>query len=184
MITRFFPLGVTAAIVVAAAPAAAQPVGTVTGAQPTAQSATWARWALELIPEMPKPSMQPVGTTRSRKEAVEYLLGLAEAKTGGYWQQCQRLADDAYMPDGPRVASATVQWQRAVEAGVARVKDEEPPVGAQMFFDPGHESGHVVTYIGDDRVVSNLEDGTVGVVKWRKVEEWGPYLGWAPPYYK
>jgi len=127
---------------------------------------------------------RPVGITRSPEKAVAYLLDLAEQRASGYWRQCLRLADDAYMPKGPRVATALDQWRRAKEAGVAHRKDPYPPVGAQMFWDPGHNAGHVATYVGDDKAVTNMSDGTVKVVAWRKMNEWGPYLGWAPPYYK
>jgi hypothetical protein len=128
--------------------------------------------------------MKPVGTTRGPRHAVEYLRGLAEAHVPGYYQQCLRLADDAYMPWGPRLPDALSQWRRVKAAGVHHPKDPEPPVGAQMFWDPGHPSGHVATYMGDGKVVTNMDDGTVGLVKWEKMDEWGPYLGWAPPYYE
>lgn len=190
VIRSSFPLGVTAAVLLATVPpvlvtvpASANHVASLNGREPSAQAASWARWAVQLIPEAPQPQMKSVGATRTTEEAVAFLLEMAEAKAPGYWQQCLRLADDAYMPDGPRVASAALQWERALAAGVARVGETDPPIGAHMFFDPGHASGHIVTYVGDGLVVSNLEDGTVGVVKWHKVPEWGDYLGWAPPYY-
>ncbi len=129
-------------------------------------------------------SFRPVGTTRSPEEAVKYLVKLAEAGTGGYWGLCLTLADDAYMPDGPRVNNAFAQWYRAKEAGVAHPKDPYPPLGAQMFWDPGHASGHIATYVGDGKAVTNMPDGTVKAIKWHKMDEWGPYLGWADPYYK
>jgi hypothetical protein len=53
-----------------------------------------------------------------------------------------------------------------------------------MFWDPGHNAGHVATYVGDDRAVTNMPDGSVEMIKWREMNDWGPYLGWAPPYYK
>lgn len=129
-------------------------------------------------------AFRPVGTTRSPAQAVKYLLELAEAGTGGYWGLCLTLADDAYMPDGPRVNNAFAQWYRAKDAGRAHRKDPYPPIGAQMFWDPGHASGHIATYVGDGKAVTNMPDGTVKAINWHKMNEWGPYLGWADPYYK
>lgn len=129
-------------------------------------------------------SFRPVGTTRSPEAAVKYLLKLAEAGTGGYWGLCLTLADDAYMPDGPRVNNAFAQWYRARDAGVAHPDDPYPPLGAQMFWDPGHASGHIATYVGDGKAVTNMPDGTVKAIKWHRMDDWGPYLGWADPYYK
>lgn len=128
--------------------------------------------------------LHPVGTTRNPARAVQYLLGLADDNTGGYWGQCLKLADDAYMPRGPRLGSAFEQWYRAKDAGVAHRKDEEPPIGAQMFWDPGHAAGHIATFVGDGKAVTNMPDGSVKVINWHKMNEWGPYLGWADPYYK
>lgn len=129
-------------------------------------------------------AFRTVGTTKSPEHAVKYLLGLADAHAGGYWGLCLQLADDAYMPKGPRVYSAFEQWRRAKDAGVAYPKDEYPPLGAHMFWDPGHASGHIATYVGDGKAVTNMPDGTVKALNWRKMNDWGPYLGWADPYYK
>lgn len=181
---RSFPLGVAIlSLTLMAAPASAVPLAGDRSAATGEHSALGTWWDK---PELPpsRATLHPVGITRSPAEAVDYLLALAENKTGGYWSACLRLADDAYMPDGPRVASALEQWKRAKRAGVAHVRNAEPLIGAQMFWDPGHPSGHVATYVGNGRAVTNMPDGTVDVIKWRKMDEWGPYLGWAPPYYK
>lgn len=126
----------------------------------------------------------PVGTTREPAKAVAHLLKLADNNATGYWGQCQRLADDAYMPRGPRVSSAYAQWQRALDAGVGHRKDEYPPIGAQMFWKTDNPAWHVATYVGEGKVVTNMSDGSVKSIAWRRLNEWGPYLGWAPPYYK
>lgn len=141
-------------------------------------------WSRDRTPAVSRAALHPVGTTRSPARAVAYLLDLAQARTAGYWGQCLRLADDAYMPRGPRVQSALAQWHRAKAADVAHPKDPDPPLGAQMFWDPGHPSGHVATYVGDGKAVTNMPDGTVKAIKWQQMNEWGPYLGWADPYYK
>jgi len=128
--------------------------------------------------------MRPLGVTRSPAKAVDYLMELADARVGGYWGQCLKLADDAYMPKGPRLGSAFEQWYRAKDAGVAHVKDRNPPLGAQLFWDPGHSAGHIATYVGDGKAVTNMPDGSVKAINWRAMNDWGPYLGWAAPYYR
>lgn len=128
--------------------------------------------------------MRPANVTRSPRKAVAFLLDLARQRTGGYRRECLRLADDAYLPKGSRLPAALKQWRRAKRAGVVHVKDPEPPLGAQMFWDPPtHSAGHVATYVGDGKAVTNMPDGTVKVVAWRRMNKWGPYLGWSPPYY-
>ena len=82
------------------------------------------------------------------------------------------LADDAYMPKGPRLGSAFEQWRRAKDAGVARLKDRNPPVGAQMFWDPVHSAGHIATYVGDGKAVTNMPDGSVKAINWRAMNDW------------
>lgn len=171
-------LAVTAASVLLASPAVARPLDVGVSAEATAA------WSQDRAMRVSRSAVEPTGTTRGPTRAVAYLLELAEARAGGYWDQCLRLADDAYMPRGPRVHSAMAQWQRAKQAGVAHPKDPAPPIGAQMFWDPGHASGHIATYVGDGKAVTNMPDGTVKAIKWREMNDWGPYLGWAQPYYK
>ncbi len=171
--------GIIVATVFAASPAVAKAhVGMGSEAE-----AAWSADAREW-PVSRSEVMRPTGTTRTPHQAVKYLRELAEANATGYWGQCLKLADDAYMPKGPRLSNAFAQWHRAKEADIAHLKDPEPPIGAQMFWDPGHSSGHIATYVGDDKAVTNMPDGSVKEIAWRKMNEWGPYLGWAPPYYK
>ncbi|HPJ20354.1 MAG TPA: hypothetical protein PK635_14720, partial [Actinomycetota bacterium] len=70
--------------------------------------------------------MRPIGTTRAPNKAVEYLRDLAKVHATGYWSQCLKLADDAYMPKGPRLGTAFDQWYRAKKAGLAHPKDRNP----------------------------------------------------------
>mgnify|MGYP001343568317 CR=1 FL=1 len=171
--------GILISLVVAGTPAMADSelgVGTEIGA-------SWAPGRLILVSRS-EPTMRPIGVSHSPAKAVKYLMELADAKAGGYLGHCLKLADDAYMPKGPRVGSALEQWHRAKDAGVAHPKDPDPPVGAQMFWDPGHYAGHIATYVGDGRAVTNMPDGSVKAIKWRSMNDWGPYLGWASPYYK
>lgn len=161
-----------------AAPAAARPLDLDVG------SDVGAAWQHERETPVSRSALNPVGTTRSPARAVAYLLGMAEAQATGYWGKCLTLADDAYMPRGPRVQTAFEQWYRAKDAGVAHPKDTDPPLGAQMFWDPGHYAGHIATYVGDGKAVTNMPDGSVKAIHWQKMNDWGPYLGWADPYYK
>jgi hypothetical protein len=38
--------------------------------------------------------------------------------------------------------------------------------------------------VGDGKVVTNMPGGSVEIVDWHELNEWGPYLGWANPYYR
>ena len=53
--------------------------------------------------------------------------------------------------------------------------------GQAAFLNP---AGHIATYVGRGLVVTNMPSGRVKIVSWSSVDRWGPYLGWAPPYYK
>lgn len=174
------PAAVAAAGVLLAGPASAVP---------TASDASFGQGSKDAVETMldarvAHTALDPVGTTRSPGKAVSRLMQMADNKVGGYWGQCQRLADDAYMPRGPRVGTANEQWARAKKAGLAHVKDAYPPLGAQMFWHTDNPAGHVATYVGDGKVVTNMSDGGVKAIRWERLNEWGPYLGWAPPFYK
>ena len=102
---------------------------------------------------------------------------------GGYPDQCLRLADDAYGASA-RTTTALAQWGRAKSAGVAHPGSKDIPVGAHMFWQTSHPAGHIATYVGDGKVVTNMPGGSVEIVDWHELNEWGPYLGWANPYYR
>jgi hypothetical protein len=123
------------------------------------------------------------GTTYSAKQAAARLVGWARSGTGGYPNQCLRLADDAYGAKGPRTTTALAQWARAKAAGLGHPDSRDIPVGAQMFWRTSHPAGHIAVYVGDGKVVTNVPGGAVEIVPWRDLNEWGPYLGWANPYY-
>lgn len=123
------------------------------------------------------------GTTYSAKEAAARLIAWARSGTGGYPNQCLRLADDAYGAKGPRTTTALAQWARAQAAGVGHPDSKDIPVGAQMFWRTSHPAGHIATYVGNGKVVTNVPGGAVEIMDWREINEWGPYLGWANPYY-
>lgn len=129
-------------------------------------------------------AVRTYGTTRTPAEAVSTLKAWAEQAVGGYWGQCLRLADDAYMPSGPRTATAWDQWHRARKAGLAHPKDHVVPVGAHMFWDTENSAGHIATHVGGGKVVTNTPGGSVEIMDWRELNDWGPYVGWASPYYK
>lgn len=128
-------------------------------------------------------AMRTFGTRYSPAEAVARLTQWAKAGVGGYPSQCLRLADDAYAATGPRTGTALMQWYRAKAAGLGHVKDMEPPIGAQLFWETSSSAGHIATYVGDGKVATNMPGGSIEIVRRQKVDEWGPYLGWAEPYY-
>jgi len=102
----------------------------------------------------------------------------------GYWYHngCLRLADDAYGIRYGRTSTALRQWYRARKAGFGHT-NRMAPIGAQLFWRTSNPAGHVATYVGRGLVVTNMPGGRVKMVPWRTLDRWGPYLGWAEPYY-
>ena len=127
--------------------------------------------------------MRPIGTTCApiRRSST---CDLAKVHATGYWSQCLKLADDAYMPKGPRPRH---RLRPVVPRQEGRSGTSEGPQSLRW----GRCSGDPVTtpdtsplHVGDDKAVTNMPDGSVEMIKWREMNDWGPYLGWAPPYYK
>lgn len=162
----------------AAGPATAAPV-------PTAVSV-----AAEAAPEptrqtvaMGAVAMRVKGTRYSPTKAASRLESWARKGVSGYHNGCLRLADNAYQPKGGRTSTALSQWSRAKRKGFAHPGNREPLVGAQMFWRTSNPAGHVATYVGGGKAVTNMPGGKVKKVNWRLMNSWGPYLGWAEPYY-
>jgi hypothetical protein len=93
------------------------------------------------------------------------------------------LADNAYQPKRGRTSTALSQWNRAKRHGYGHPRDTNPPVGAQMFWKTSNPAGHIATYVGNGKAVTNMPGGKVKKIDWKKMNSWGPYLGWAEPYY-
>jgi hypothetical protein len=167
----------------AAAPAA--PSMSVGGGTDFAEAAAWAEQAerREARRVARTQGIRTYGTSYTAKEAAARLVGWARSGMGGYHNQCLRLADDAFGAKGPRTTTALAQWSRAKGAGVAHPGSTDIPVGAQMFWETSHPAGHIAVYVGNGKVVTNVPGGAVEIVPWRELNEWGPYLGWANPYY-
>ena len=100
----------------------------------------------------------------------------------GYRNGCLRLVDDAYGIRSGRTSTALRQWYRAARAGYGH-RNRMAPIGAQLFWRTSNPAGHIATYIGRGQVVTNMPSGRVKIVSWRSVDRWGPFLGWAEPYY-
>jgi len=150
-----------------------------------AQAAAWARQ--DEIRQVRRAArsggLRTYGTGNTAEEAVALLKKWARQGSGGYPDQCLRLADDAYAASA-RTSTALAQWNRAKAGGVAHPDSRDIPVGAQMFWRTSNPAGHIATYVGDGKVVTNMPGGSVEMVDWHKLNEWGPYLGWANPYYR
>lgn len=160
----------------AAAPAsAATPVGT-SDAAPQPDTARSAK-------AMGAVAMRTRGTRFGPKKAADRLESWAKRGASGYHNQCLRLADNAYQPKGRRTSTALSQWQRARKHGFAHAKDRKPPVGAQMFWRTSNPAGHIATYVGNGKAVTNMPGGRVKKINWKVMNKWGPYLGWAEPFY-
>lgn len=128
-------------------------------------------------------AMQAHGTRFGPTKAADRLESWARKGVSGYHNQCLRLADNAYQPKSGRTSTALAQWHRAQKHGYAHKKDRNPPVGAQMFWRTSNPAGHIATYVGNGKAVTNMPGGKVKKINWRVMNKWGPYLGWADPYY-
>ncbi len=128
-------------------------------------------------------SMRTKGTRFAPTTAANRLEKWAKRGTSGYHNQCLRLADNAYQPKGNRTSTALNQWYRAKRKGYGHVGNRKPPVGAQMFWRTSNPAGHIATYVGNGKAVTNMPGGKVKKINWRKMNSWGKYLGWAEPYY-
>ncbi len=128
-------------------------------------------------------SMRTKGTRYSPTRAANRLEAWAKRGTSGYHNQCLRLADNAYQPNGHRTSTALNQWQRAKKKGYGHSGNRKPPVGAQMFWRTSNPAGHIATYVGNGKAVTNMPGGKVKKVNWKMMNSWGKYLGWAEPYY-
>jgi hypothetical protein len=115
--------------------------------------------------------------------AVKRLKRWAKQGRHGYRDRCLQLADDAYGVRSGRVSTALSQWYRARRDGYGHM-DRSAPRGAQLFWRTRNPAGHIATYIGEGKVVTNMPSGRVQIVRWSTLDRWGPYLGWAEPYYR
>lgn len=128
-------------------------------------------------------SMRVRGTRYSSIAAANRLERWAKRGMSGYHNQCLRLADNAYQPRGHRTSTALNQWHRAKRKGFAHPRNRKPPVGAQMFWRTSNPAGHIATYVGNGKAVTNMPGGRVKKINWKKMNSWGRYLGWAEPFY-
>lgn len=128
-------------------------------------------------------SLRTKGTRYSPMTAVFRLMQWARQGRAGYRNGCLRLVDDAYGIQSGRTSTALRQWYRARKAGYGHT-NRLAPIGAQLFWRTSNPAGHIATYVGRGLVVTNMPSGRVKIVTWSSVDRWGPYLGWAEPYYR
>ncbi|MFZ1362342.1 MAG: hypothetical protein WAS05_05325 [Candidatus Nanopelagicales bacterium] len=123
------------------------------------------------------------GVSRSPKEAVAWAMQFVG--NGAYYDNlCLKFVDDAYGATGSRVGRAIDQWYRAKAAGKAHPGDRNPPIGAQVFWWSNNDARHIALYAGGGMIISTGADyNRVGLVPWSYFDGYGPYLGWAEPYY-
>lgn len=123
------------------------------------------------------------GVSRSPKQAVAWAMQFVG--NGAYYDNlCLKFVDDAYGATGSRVGRAIDQWYRAKSAGKAHPGDRNPPIGAQVFWWSNNDARHIALYAGGGMIISTGADyNRVGLVPWSYFDGYGPYLGWAEPYY-
>ena len=124
-----------------------------------------------------------VGVGRSPKAAVQWALQYLGAGTE-FNGQCLRFVDQAYAATGRQQMRAIDQWTAALGAGKGHPGDTNPPIGAQVFWLSSNPARHIAIYAGQGMVISTgVNGGRVGLVPWDYFAGYGPYLGWASPYY-
>lgn len=124
-----------------------------------------------------------VGVGRSPKEAIQWALQHLGAGTE-YNGQCLRFVDQAYAVTGRKQNRAIDQWTAALAAGKGHPGDTNPPIGAHLFWLSSNPARHIAIYAGQGMVISTgVNGGRVGLVPWDYFAGYGPYLGWATPYY-
>ncbi len=123
------------------------------------------------------------GTGRDPKAAVDWAMKWVGSGSS-YSGLCLAFVDDAYAASSGRVGTAIAQWNRAKAAGVGHPGDRNPPIGAQVFWLSGNPAKHVAIYAGGGMVITTgANGGTVSLVSMEYLDSYGPYLGWAEPYY-
>jgi hypothetical protein len=128
------------------------------------------------------------------KEAIQRAYSsvgdaLTVCKDGKCFNKCDHLAGDIWGYDeASGYYSAKTHWQTAVNTGIAKIKDREPPLGALLFWSSlNSDFGHVATYIGNGLVVTN-SGGEYGSNVYIYYADWfestnRDYWGWAPPVF-
>jgi hypothetical protein len=105
----------------------------------------------------------------------------------GCYNQCDRLAANVWGHATSGSFTAYGHWKAAVAAGTAHPGDRNAPVGALLFYKTAGGDGHVATYLGNNKVLSNDVKGAGGVyiVDAQEMENWlgssASYLGWVNP---
>lgn len=124
-----------------------------------------------------------VGITRTPRQAVAWAMQFVG--NGEYYDNlCLKFVDDAYGAKGKRWPRAIDQWYAAKRGGKAHPGDRNPPIGAQVFWWSQNDARHVALYAGGGMIISTGADyNRVGLVPWSYFDGYGPYLGWAHPYY-
>ncbi|MDQ1248305.1 MAG: hypothetical protein QG597_2677 [Actinomycetota bacterium] len=121
--------------------------------------------------------------TRTGQAAVDFAMGFVGAGEE-FRGLCLTFVDNAYAPTGGRVGTAIEQWDRANAAGHGHPGDRNPPVGAQVFWQTSDPARHAAIYAGGGMVITTeAYNGRVGLVTMEAVNSWGPYIGWATPFY-
>jgi septal ring factor EnvC (AmiA/AmiB activator) len=121
--------------------------------------------------------------SRTGQAAVDFAMGFVG---GGeeFRGLCLTFVDNAYAPTGGRVGTAIEQWERANANGHGHPGDRNPPIGAQVFWQTSDPARHAAIYAGGGMVITTeAYNGRVGLASMEAVDSWGPYLGWATPYY-
>jgi hypothetical protein len=135
-----------------------------------------------------------------QERADSYATDTADWFLDSYFRRCPVLVANLHGFDytGGGYATAYEWWLGLDGLGLAHAGSTAPPPGALLFYGPTHSNsaGHVDTYLGDGRIISNdigadasYQPGAVSIFSMAD-DPWSwagwnaaNYLGWAEPYF-
>ena len=122
---------------------------------------------------------------RSAQQAIQWATTSAPTQKNAYNGLCDHFVAAAYGLPNSGYASARAHWD-ALKGN--QHADNQPPVGALVYWDTGSPAGHVAVVTGKDAqgnalvTTTHLNNGTPTVVRLNQVGF--KYLGWTPPIFQ
>lgn len=118
------------------------------------------------------------------------LQGICDGSPNCY-RRCERLAGVIWGRESSGYTTANAHWSTAKASGKAHPGDRNVPPGAVLFYDTGSSAGHVATYLGGNKLMSNdVGDKASGITGGAYIVDakdleggaWNlKYLGWVEP---
>ncbi|WP_409482806.1 hypothetical protein [Arsenicicoccus dermatophilus] len=123
----------------------------------------------------------PRNNPRSPDQAVAWAL--SKVGTPVRPSICQAWVSNAYGWSYSGRPTAINQWDTTPRQ-MKHPGDENPPAGALVFYWSRNPARHVALSVGGGWIVTtDSPRGRIGKERLVDLKSWGPYLGWAAPYY-